>query len=124
MRSTYRGVGVQVAAHVLDLKLQLLLGARLGSLSNTSAPVQAILSPSSQSYLEGKVLEEVGSAVGLVRLRAAARIDPHTDGRCLGPRRVLGSDLRYRVNWRPQSSGSIQHTVKPFFSVVDSVLDP
>jgi hypothetical protein len=30
--STYRSVGVQVTTHVLDLELQLLLGALLGTL--------------------------------------------------------------------------------------------
>lgn len=34
---TYRSVGVQVAAHVLDLELELLLGALLGSLSQQLA---------------------------------------------------------------------------------------
>ena len=39
---TYRSVGVQVSAHVLNLELQLLLGALLGALSQrlASAPVQ------------------------------------------------------------------------------------
>jgi hypothetical protein len=31
---SYRGVGVQVSTHVLDLKLQLVLGALVGTLSN------------------------------------------------------------------------------------------
>lgn len=43
-------------------------------------------------YLEGKVLEEVSSAVGLVGLGAAAGIDPDTDGRGLGVGRVLSGD--------------------------------
>jgi hypothetical protein len=55
------------------------------------------------AYLEGKVLEEVGSAVGPVRLGAASSIDPNTDSRRLGPRGVLGSDLRRRVNCSPES---------------------
>jgi hypothetical protein len=76
------------------------------------------------AYLEGKVLEEVRGAVGLVRLCAAARIDPHADGRRLGPWGVLGCDLRHRVNCSPYSSSCIQRTVKPFFSVVDSVFAP
>lgn len=75
-------------------------------------------------YLEGKVLEKVRGSVGLVRLCAAAGIDPHTDGRRLGPRGVLGSDLRIAVNCSPQRPSSAGHTVKPFFSVVDSVLEP
>lgn len=43
-------------------------------------------------YLEGKVLEEVSSAVGLVGLGAGAGIDPNTDGRGLGVGRVLGGN--------------------------------
>ena len=43
-------------------------------------------------YLEGKVLEEVSSAVGSVGLGAAAGIDPDTNGRGLGVGRVLGGD--------------------------------
>jgi hypothetical protein len=44
------------------------------------------------AYLEGKVLEEVSGAVGLVCLGAAAGINPHTDSRRLGIGRVLGGD--------------------------------
>jgi hypothetical protein len=76
------------------------------------------------SYLEGKVLEEVRGSVRPVCLCAATSIDPYTDGRSLGPRRVLGSDLRHRVNWCPDSSASVQPTVKPFLRVVDSVFAP
>jgi hypothetical protein len=92
-----------MAAHVFYLKLELLLGALLGSLFPTLAPSSSIafvMCP----YLEGKVLEEVCSSVRLVRLGAAAGIDPNTDGRRLGPRGVLGSDLRKGVNCIPRSS--------------------
>lgn len=75
-------------------------------------------------YLEGKVLEEVGGSVGLVGLSARAGIDPHTDGRCLGPWGVLGSDLRGRVNCSPGVSDRSAHTVKPLLRVVLSVLEP
>jgi len=75
-------------------------------------------------YLEGKVLQEVGSAVGPVRLGAASSVNPDTDCRSLGPRGVLGSDLRRRVNCSPESSYSGGHTVKPFPRVVDSVFAP
>lgn len=53
-------------------------------------------------YLEGKVLEEVRSSVGLVGLSPASGIDPHTDGGGLRPWRVLSSDLY------PISTSSIQ----------------
>ena len=122
---TYRGVGVQVSAHVLNLELQLLLGTLLGSLScalaSTLHPLpSAIVYP----YLEGKVLQEVCSAVRLVCLGAASGVDPNTDGRRLGPWGVLGSDLRRGVNCSPDSSQIFWHTVKPFPRVVDSVFAP
>jgi hypothetical protein len=43
--------------------------------------------------LESKMLQKVCGAVGLVSLCAAAGVYPNTNGRCLGPGRVLGSDL-------------------------------
>jgi hypothetical protein len=75
-------------------------------------------------YLESKVLQEVGSAVGLVRLGAASSIDPYTDRRRLGPWGVLGSDLRRRVNCSPAAWCHGGHTVKPLPRVVDSVFAP
>jgi hypothetical protein len=75
-------------------------------------------------YLEGKVLEEVCRSVRPVCLCAAASVDPNTDGRRLGPRGVLGSDLRRGVNCSPDSSREARHTVKPLPSVVDSVFAP
>jgi len=66
----------------------------------------------------------MGRAVGLVCLSAAARVDPHADGRSLGPRGVLGRDLGGRVNFKTQDGWQGWPTVKPFLSVVDSVLAP
>jgi hypothetical protein len=43
--------------------------------------------------LEGQMLKEVGSAVGLVRLGARASVNPHANSGCLGPGGVLGSNL-------------------------------
>ena len=63
-----------MAAHVLDLELELRLGALLGA-------------------LEGQVLEEVCGTVGLVGLGARTGIDPDTDGAGLGVGRVLSRDL-------------------------------
>jgi hypothetical protein len=63
-----------VAAHVLNFKLQLRLGALL-------------------SALEGQVLEEVCGTVGLVGLGARAGINPDTDSAGLGVGGVLGRDL-------------------------------
>ena len=37
---------------------------------------------------------------------------------------MLGSNLYRQVNCIPDSSGPLVHTVKPLFSVVDSVLEP
>jgi hypothetical protein len=119
-----------VAAHVLNLELQLLLGALLGALRG------ALVSDAMhrqchchcrarvRSYLEGEMLEEVCGSVCPVRLGAAASIDPHADGRRLGPRRVLGSDLRHGVNCSRNSSARVRPTVKPLERVVDSVLEP
>lgn len=76
------------------------------------------------AYLESKVLEEVCRSVGLVGLSAAAGVDPHTDGRCLGPWRVLGRDLRGGVNGSSGSCRGGVRTVKPLERVVDSVLEP
>lgn len=70
-----RGVGVQVATHVLNLELELLLRPVGGA-------------------LEGKVLEEVSSAVVLVRLGPGTGVDPHADSRGLGPWRVISSDCQ------------------------------
>ena len=123
---TYRGVGVQVSAHVFYLEFQLLLGALLGSLCQASVLLHCHLSRPLplMSYLEGKVLEEVGSAVGLVRLCAASCVDPNTDGRRLGPWGVLGSDLGAWVNCSREECYNVGPTVKPFPRVVDSVFAP
>lgn len=120
----YRCVCVEVTAHVLYLQFQLLLRALLGSLWPTLASRTIPLPSTVCSYLESKVLQEVCGSVGPVRLRPASSIDPDTDGGSLGPRRMLGSDLRRRVNYYSRSSQRVLHTVKPFFSVVDSVLEP
>lgn len=57
------------------------LGRALGSLliSAVSRVVLGVL------YLEGKVLEEMRGAVGLVRLGPRSSINPHADSRCLRP---------------------------------------
>jgi hypothetical protein len=91
---SHRSVGVQVATHVLNLELELALAALLGSLQRLLDCVFRIDDDSMAVvvYLEGKVLEEVSSAVGLVGLCAAAGIDPNTDGRGLGVGRVLGGN--------------------------------
>lgn len=89
--STDRGIGVQVAAHVLDLELQLVLGSLRSTLLFQSAPIFRYVRRVSD--LEGEVLEEVCGAVGLVSLGPGAGINPHADGRSLRPWRVLGRDL-------------------------------
>jgi hypothetical protein len=82
------------------------------------------------AYLEGKMLEEVRSAVGLVGLSSGASIDPHADRGRLSPWRVLGGNLvpsiiSFVVHSRVHSqlaSGSL--TVRPFLSVVVWVCAP
>lgn len=82
-------------------------------------------------YLEGQVLEEVRGAVGLVGLGPRPGIDPDADGRRLGPRRVLGGDLRVgesacrAIGALFRSIGAHtdnKRTVRPFFNVVVCVL--
>ena len=82
-----------MTAHVFYLELQLLLRTLLGSLFHHQFSVLSQLQIASP-YLEGKVLQEMCGAIGLVRLRATSGIDPHTNCRGLRPRRVLGSDLQ------------------------------
>ena len=72
------GIGVQVAAHILDLELELSLAALL-------------------SAFEGEMFEEVGGAVGLVCFGARASIDPDADCGCLGVGGVLGRNLQYSL---------------------------
>jgi hypothetical protein len=67
------GVGVEVGTEVLNLELELVLGALAGS-------------------LERHVLEEVGGSGGLVGLGATSSVDPDTDGRGGGGGGGLGSD--------------------------------
>ena len=86
--------------------------------------VGAISAVQAASYLERKVLEEVCGSVGPVCLGTAAGIDPDTDGRRLGPRGVLGRDLRGGVNGGRGSCAELVRTVKPLDRVVDSVLEP
>lgn len=67
MFRSYRSVGVQVSTHVLDLKLQLVLRALVGTLYIIVRKVLDHME-SSGTDLESKVLEEVGGSVGLVSL--------------------------------------------------------
>lgn len=67
MFRSYRGVGVQVSTHVLDLKLQLVLRALVGTLHIIVRKVLKYIRPFGTD-LESKVLEEVGGSVGLVSL--------------------------------------------------------
>jgi len=113
-----------MATHVFYLELELLLGALRGSLYPNVSPSPHPSPLSLSPYLERKVLQEVCGSVRLVRLCAAAGVDPNTDGRRLGPRGVLGSDLHTGVNCIAQSSRGVRRTVKPLLRVVDSVLEP
>mmetsp|Transcript_1750 Transcript_1750/g.4298 ORF Transcript_1750/g.4298 Transcript_1750/m.4298 type:complete len:308 (-) Transcript_1750:19-942(-) len=88
-----RGVGVEMATHVLDLQLQLLLGA-LGS------------------SLEGHVLQEVRSSVVLGRLVTGSRIDPHADGGSLGAGNGLAADAQTVSEGRDVGRWSLQNVVR------------
>lgn len=81
-----------MSTEVLNLELQLLLGAAGGTLRNMLASIGQCIG-SNLSYLEGKVLEEVRGAVVLVGLGSRASINPHADRRGLSPGGVLGGNL-------------------------------
>ena len=70
-----RGVRIEVCAEVLHLELEGVLGATAGA-------------------LESHMLEEVGGAVGRVRLCARASVYPHTHGRGLSMWMCLGRDSK------------------------------
>ena len=69
-----------MAAHVFDFQLELGLRAFGGA-------------------FEGKVLKEVGGAVGAVRFGARAGVDPDADGRGLGVGGVFGRDLLFIISY-------------------------
>jgi hypothetical protein len=91
VKATYGGVCVEMATHVLDFKLQLLLCPLLRALYHLLA--LGIGMGVKGKHLEGKMLEEVCGAIGLIRLCTTSGIYPNTDGRRLGPGRVLSGDL-------------------------------
>ena len=68
--ATDRSVGVYVSAHILNLELQLLLGALGGALPSLSASRPCIIAPWGRNNLESQVFEKVRRAVGLVSLRS------------------------------------------------------
>jgi hypothetical protein len=65
-----------VTTHVLDFKLQLLLGSVASALFQSIAVIPTLLS---FPYLESQVLEEMSSTICLVGLCSAAGIDPHAN---------------------------------------------
>lgn len=89
---SYRGVRVEVATHVLDLQLELLLSSLGSALGGRQYPLYRPWLRR-YSYLEGKVLEEVCSAVGLLGLCPRASVYPDSHRACLSPWRVVGRDL-------------------------------
>lgn len=76
-----------------------------------------------ESYLECEMFQEMGSAICSVGLGTGASIDPHTNCRCLRPRRVFCSDLSClsKIRILPML---LALTVKPLDNVVVSVLTP
>lgn len=92
LTQTYRCVGVQMTTHVLDLQLQLLLCTVAGTLNPTSMPIPTPYEPI-ESYLEGKMFQEVSCSIGPVRFRSRSSINPHPNSRRLCPWRVLRSNL-------------------------------
>jgi hypothetical protein len=78
--------------HVLDFELQLLLGSVAGTL-NPSLMLDYTSCEPIESYLEGKMFQEVSCAIGPVCFRSRSSINPYTDSRRLCPWRVLRSNL-------------------------------
>lgn len=68
-----RGVGVEVAAHVLNVELELVLGSLVGA-------------------LEGQMLEKVSGSVVVGVFVSRAGVDPHSDGGGLNQRVGLGGN--------------------------------
>jgi hypothetical protein len=81
-----------MTTHILDFKLQLLLCSVASTLSRLSMSLPCPSEPI-DSYLEGKMFQEVSCAIGLVSFRTRSSIDPHPDSRRLCPGRVLRSNL-------------------------------
>ena len=81
-----------MTTHVLDLELQLLLCPVAGTLNPTLMPFLTPYEPI-ESYLEGKMFQEVSGAIGLVCFRPRSSINPHPNSRRLCPWRVLRSNL-------------------------------
>lgn len=75
-------------------------------------------------YLESEMLQEVCSAIGLVRFRPRSSIDPNTNSRGLRPWGVLGGNLCRRQSIDLSPTIFSHHTVKPFDKVVLSVTTP
>jgi hypothetical protein len=73
-----------MTTHVLDFELQLLLCSVAGTLKPSSMPSSTIFEPI-ESYLEGKMFQEVSCAIGPVRFRSRSSINPHPDSRRLCP---------------------------------------
>jgi hypothetical protein len=81
-----------MTTHILDFELQLLLCSIARTLDPSLIPILTPCKPI-ESYLEGKMLQEVSRAVGLVCFRPRSSINPHPDSRRLCPWRVLRSNL-------------------------------
>jgi hypothetical protein len=82
-----------MTTHVLDFKLQLLLCSVAGTLKASLMPICGSC-VQIESYLEGKMFQEVSCAIGLVRFRSRSSVNPYPDRRRLCPWRVLRGNLR------------------------------
>lgn len=75
--NTYRSVRIQVASHIFNFKLQLLLRSILGTLNPTFS--SRTLAETYNARLECQMLQEVSRAIGLVCLCPRSRVDPDTN---------------------------------------------
>ena len=89
---SYRCVGVEVSAHVLNFEFQLVLRPLVCALYQGQWPAPPVGSGHVR-HLEGQVLKEVRGSVRLIGLCSATSVNPHANGRSLSPWRVLGRDL-------------------------------
>jgi hypothetical protein len=109
-----------MTTHVLNFELQLLLCSIAGTLKASSMPI-CYMYELIESYLEGKMFQEVSCAIGLVRFRSRSSVNPHPDSRRLCPWRVLRSNL---ITLESSFSPVPILTVSRWTDVVDSVFTP
>ena len=111
--SSYRSIRIEMSTHVLNLELQLVLCPPVGALKTGVNIVLQWLGFRIFNYLEGKMFQEVCSAIGGIGLSTATSINPHANGRSLSPWRVLSSDLPVVSKQSPKNTSSTERSCSP-----------